>query len=262
MRPGCLAGGAHAADSLAGGDALAAVHADVGEVCVERAYVAVVADDDEEAVATAVPARPHHPAGLRGTDPGAVRRREVEPGVEAVPARAEEIADPSADRPAETEGHAGARAREGAERRRPGHTVGAEAGPALKPAECRVRVRPEDSVEGPGREAVPGELELERGDVPPVVPALEHARREAVAREAPERAACLGAGDAVHGDPGAALEEPYGPSRPGAQDAVDRPGVEASRLQADLEPGDVGGSCARRGSETEEPCERKQRDAG
>jgi hypothetical protein len=92
MRPRRLTGGADAANSLACGDALAAMDADVGEVGVHRAHVASVTDDDEIAVAAAVPARPDDPAASCGVDACPVGGGKVEPRVKAAPAGPEAVA--------------------------------------------------------------------------------------------------------------------------------------------------------------------------
>ena len=51
-------------------------------------------------------------------------------------------------------------------RGRPGHSVRSEPGPVLEAPQRSVRARAEVAVERPGGKAVPGERELERGDVP------------------------------------------------------------------------------------------------
>jgi hypothetical protein len=102
-----------------------------------------------------------------------------------------------------------------------------------------VDVRAEDAVEVPRREAVLGELELQRGDVPARVPEVEVPAAEAVPGEAAERAACLRAHDAVDLDPRTGLEFADRLLRCRAGDAVDRPLVEPARVQPDLQRGDA-----------------------
>ena len=143
-----------------------------------------------------------------------------------------------------------------------GEPVGAEPGPALKTAQCLIHVRAEDAVEGPGGKTVPGELELERGDVPAAVPAVHHPVAEAMSRVAAERPPGLRARDPVDGDSGAALQRAHAAPRSRAHDPVDRASVEPARLQPDLKGGDVGGPASTRiGDKREQPDEREQRNA-
>src|SRR5204862_7912030 len=92
-------------------------------------------------------------------------------------------------------------------------------------------------VERPGRKAVLGELELQRRDVPAGLPEPERAAAEPVAREAAQRAACLGADDAVDREAGVRLQPPDRLLRRRAREPVDRARIEPARVQADLEGG-------------------------
>ena len=182
--------------------------------------------------------------------------------MEAVAAGPEAVADGGVDGAHEPVGDMRPPVTESTERRGAGDSVRAEAGPALVAPQRGVRMRAEVSVEGPGREAVPGQLELERGDVPAPVAVVDHAVAEAVPRVASERPLRLRAGDPVDCDSRPALERAYGTPGPGAHDAVDRASVKPARLQPDLEGGDVGGSAGTRiGGEREQPDEREQRNA-
>src|SRR5438034_9137952 len=89
-----------------------------------------------------------------------------------------------------------------------------------------VDVRPEDPVERAGREAVEGELELQRRHVPALEPAVEGPRPEWVAPESAERSARLRPWNAVDRDPSAALQPADRASGRGARDAVDRAFIE------------------------------------
>jgi hypothetical protein len=82
---------------------------------------------------------------------------------------------------------------------------------------------------------MPGEEELERGNVPAAPPEHEHARTEAMPAEPSERTPRLRARDAVDGEAGSTLEAPDGRGRLRAADPVDRSEVEPLRAEGDLE---------------------------
>jgi hypothetical protein len=86
---------------------------------------------------------------------------------------------------------------------------------------------------------VPREEELERGDVPAGHAPAQGTAADAVAGEAPERAAGARADDPVGGEARAALEMQDGAPRGRAADPVDRAPVEAVRPERDLERGDA-----------------------
>src|SRR5207247_5950359 len=88
-------------------------------------------------------------------------------------------------------------------------------------------------------ESVPGELELERGDVPAEGAPVEHATADRVPPVAAERAAGALPGHAVRREPGAALEAPDRGLRGRAEDAVDRVEVDPLRAQGRLESRDA-----------------------
>jgi hypothetical protein len=147
-------------------------------------------------------------------------------------------------------------------RRSAGYPVCDDMGEALVPAKCGPCVGAEVTIEGPGGKTAPGKLELERGDVPAALAALQHSISEAVASVAAQYSSGLRAGDPVDDDPGPALERADGSPRPRAHDSVDGASVEPTRLESDLEGGDVGGSAGTRvGDKCEQPDEREQRNA-
>ena len=118
----------------------------------------------------------------------------------------------------------------------------------LEAPQRSVRARAEVAVERPGGKAVPGERELEGGDVP-----AARAEGELPAPEGPAppvAAHCLASarpGHAVGGQACASLEASQRLFGPGTEHAVDRPRVQPARPQADLKRGDVG-VAARKGA--------------
>jgi hypothetical protein len=74
---------------------------------------------------------------------------------------------------------------------------------------------------------VPGEEELEGGDIPASPTEHEHARPERMAAEPPQSAFRLRACDTVDREARSTLEAPDGGRRLRPADAVDRPEVEA-----------------------------------
>ena len=82
------------------------------------------------------------------------------------------------------------------DRCRPGGPVGHDPGPALEATKRSVGVRPESAVEVPGGKAMPGERELERGDVPPVRAESSAAAGRAGSASRNDRAPCACAGRA------------------------------------------------------------------
>src|SRR6185436_19210332 len=170
----------------------------------------------EVAVAAAVPARLDDATPSRRADAGPKEGGKVEAGVEAVAAGPEAVADGGVDGAHEPVGDMRPPVTESTERCGAGDSVRAEAGPALVAAQRGIRMRAEISVEGPGREAVPRELKLERGDVPAPVAVVHHAVAEAVPRVASERPLRLRAGDPVDCDPRPPLKRAHGTPRPRA----------------------------------------------
>jgi hypothetical protein len=145
-----------------------------------------------------------------------------------------------------------------------GGPVRIEAGPQLELPQRSVGVRPEDTVERGRREAVPGEGELERRDVPPA-----HADRKIPPSEGPaapvatERLAGPRPEDAVRGEARTALEPHDRPLGARAENAVDRPRVQTGGPETDLKRGDVRIPCTGRasregGREEPEHCESRR----
>src|SRR5437868_2753666 len=89
---------ADAADDLAARDPPPAAHAETGEMRVARADAVAVIDDDQVAEARDVPAGEDDAPRRGRAHLPARRRREVQAGVEAQPARPEAIADADAAR--------------------------------------------------------------------------------------------------------------------------------------------------------------------
>jgi hypothetical protein len=167
--------------------------------------------------------------------------------VKPVSARAEAVTEWGSDRAAEGDGGVG---RTTTKRRESGRSRGAvwtQVRPTLEAAQGGVGAGAESSVEGTRREAVRGERELERGDVPASLSHGEHASSELVPAIRPQGAARLPAGNAVDGDVGASLESADGCVRPGPHDAVDGPVVQATGVQRYLQGGDIGRAGAHRG---------------
>src|SRR5262245_44145000 len=197
MRTGRVAGSADEADAHTGADPHADPYVDAREVGVHAALPMAVRDGDEQAVAVA-PGRPHDL-----TRPGRVYRctkwsGEIDARVPAVAARPERIAEHRRrQRPRERQRNGRCGSCERVEGRRTGDAVRMQAGPLLELLECRVDVRAEDPVEVTGREAVLGEAELKRCDVPACVPEVQLPLPEAVTFEAAQCAACLGPDDSV-----------------------------------------------------------------
>jgi CDP-diacylglycerol--glycerol-3-phosphate 3-phosphatidyltransferase len=219
--------------------AAAGPNVDPREVRVERADAANVPNDDEVAVAAGVPLRVGHPPGASGADGSPIGRREVDPRMEAVVAGSEAVSDRSADRPHEADRGPRRRRTQRAHRSRAGYPVAPQAAPALVTEQRESGAGAEDAVDRPGREAVPGEEELEAGDVPTHHPLVQRAVPEAMACETPERRPCPRPGDAVDDEAGAALKAPDRRRRAWAGDAVDRAAVHPSGTERDLERGDT-----------------------
>src|SRR5207248_2417707 len=108
---------------------------------------------------------------------------DVDAGVKAEAARAEWARDRALQRPGERDRTLWRRSSERGEGRRAGPSVRSQARPALKAAQRALDATAEHAVERPRRKAVPGQLELERGDVPAEVPARKNAAPDPVATE-------------------------------------------------------------------------------
>ena len=128
----------------------------------------------------------HRPQPLRDTDPhdtsgrGRPHRRtgrgnEVDPRVEPRAARPERAAERGCDRPREPRRHDPVLSAQSGDRGAADDAVGRQSGPALEPPHGARQVGAERPVEDARREASPGELELERGDVGPLRALGEHA---------------------------------------------------------------------------------------
>jgi len=160
--------------------------------------------------------------------------------VPAIAARPEAVAEHRCGhRPREGQRNRRRRSGERLERHRAGDAVRLQRRPVLEAAQGRVDPRAEDPVEVAGGEAVLGEPELERRDVPAFLAEVELASPQPVAREAAEGLARLRADDPVDRDVGALLEAAncLRGARPG--EPVDRALVEPMRTQADLKGGDA-----------------------
>jgi hypothetical protein len=115
-----------------------------------------------------------------------------------------------------------------------GDAVNGQAGPPLEASERLLGVDAEAAVEGCGREAVPGEEELEGGDVPTCGTAGQRATAEQVLAVTAEGAAGARVGDTGRVEPRADLKALHGRASYGTGEPVDRPRVEAARLKRDL----------------------------
>ena len=158
--------------------------------------------------------------------------------MEPVPARTERAAERPPDRPRERDRQPRQRRVQRGKRAARRHAVGPKVGEALEPPQRARRPAPEAAVERAGRKAVPGEQELELGDVPAEGAQRERPAAERVPAVAAERGASPRPGHAVHGQVGAALERAHGSRRRRAGDAVDRPRVETAGAEGDLESRD------------------------
>jgi hypothetical protein len=114
----------------------------------------------------------------------------------------------------------------------------------LKALQRRLGADAETAVERRRGEAVPGEEELERGDVPARCTAGQRPAAEQIAAVAAEGLARRRVADAGSGEAGADLETLHRGRRRGPSDPVDGAAVEAARVEAYLQGGDS--SVARR----------------
>ncbi len=130
------------------------------------------------------------------------------------------------------------------ERRRAHDSIGPEGRVALKAADRRDARRSVPPIQRPRGESVRAEQELCLGDVPASIARRDRAHAEAMATVAAERGAGDRPGNPVDNQPVPALEHADGGNRAGADDPVDRAGVQAPTLQRDLQRGDSGTRCA------------------
>src|SRR2546422_4092511 len=131
--------------------------------------------------------------------------------MELVSARPETVAEPrDLQRPRQRERGSRRSTGKRAQRRWARDSVDVESCPVLEAPQRVAGVRPEDPVEHARRKAVPGELELEGGDVPALEPVLERPRAERVPSETAEGASGLRTWDAVDHDVRVPLEVAHG----------------------------------------------------
>src|SRR5205085_567841 len=129
-----------------------------------------------------------------------------DPSVEAVVARTERRREGPLQRPGERDRDRRRRPVERCERCGAGAAVRCEPGGALEALHGAGGAVAVVAVERPRREAVLGEQELERRDVPALDALPQQPAAEPMAAEAPEGAARVGPEDAVGGEPVSALE--------------------------------------------------------
>src|SRR5207247_9706918 len=122
-------------------------------------------DDDELAESPADGREDDSPA-CRSTDGRALGRRDVDPGMEAIPSRAEEVADWACNRLNEPDRRTRQRPAKRSIGRGARGPVRLQPGPDLELPQRSVGVRPEHPVEDRRRKTVPRERELKRRDVP------------------------------------------------------------------------------------------------
>src|SRR2546422_2952520 len=224
MRAGRVARRADQADLGAGRDSLADADVDSREMGVERADA--VADRDRHLVAPSGAGAGEDDAARAGRqNRDAERSGDVDPGMEAVAARAEPVPEQALERPVEPDRRARRRAAQGGTRQRAGDAGRRQSGPALEPQQRSLELGPERTVELPRREAVPGEEILELGDVP-----AGHSLGE---RAAAKRGLAPGAEGNPCLEPAAPVaQRPNGRERPRPGEAVDRAAVEMPAAQA------------------------------
>ena len=122
----------------------------------------------------------------------------------------------------------------------PGDTDARQVGETLEAAHRSLQAWAEGAVEGPRREAVPGELELELGDVPAAHAGGERARPELRPPEPSEGVARAGPDDPVGLQAFPLLEGQKRLVRLRPAPAVDRADVRVGGPQRHLQGGDVG----------------------
>src|SRR5205809_491629 len=118
-------------------------------------------DDDELAESPADGREDASPA-CRSTDGRALGRRDVDPGMEAIPSRAEEVADWACNRLNEPDRRTRQRPAKRSKGRGARGPVRLQPGPDLELPQRSVGVRPEHPVEDRRRKTVPRERELKR----------------------------------------------------------------------------------------------------
>ena len=251
MRAGRTAGVSDEADTSAHGQSFADADVDPRQVRVHRDDSTVVRDLDELAEA-AVPAGEHDTSGACRTDRRSLRRREVDARVKAPAARPEGARDHPLNRPAESKRALGRRRPQGGESCGPCPSVGCEPGPCLEGDERLFRPLAQHAVEVPGGKPVPGESELQSGDVPSDRAVREHAASDRVPPPPPERSARLGAWNSVDLETGAALQTPHRGRRAGPEHAVDRADVQALHRERCLERGNARAPLSPRGRRHEQ----------
>ena len=99
-----------------------------------------VSDLDEVPPAAAARAGEDDPPGSCGADRSALRRGEVDPGMEPVAARAEDVADGRDQRSCKADRAAGERPAQSSDRGRPSDPVRPDPGPLLETTKRGVRV--------------------------------------------------------------------------------------------------------------------------
>ena len=183
--------------------------------------------------------------------------------MEAVAPRAEQVAVGARHRNQELDRRARHRPPKGRVRRGPAVPSGSRPAQQLELPQRRVGVRAEHAVEDRRREAVPGERELERRDVPPAAADRQVSPPERPPPSVPaEGLARARSEHAVRGEARPALEPHDRPLGARAENAVDRPVVQAVRPEPNLKGGHVRAACtggASREGGREEPEYRESR---
>src|SRR5215210_2908932 len=154
------------ADGRADHDALTDPNPDPGQMRIAGADPLSVVDDDELAPPAAARTREDDSARTGRGDRGSGRCRKVEPCMEPRAPRPERISDRPREGAREPEWGSRQRRPQRGERGRPGQAGLIDSGPSLEAPQRRIRMPPGEAVERCRGKSVPGESELQRGDVP------------------------------------------------------------------------------------------------
>src|SRR5918994_3925774 len=246
------------ADALTGLDVLADADADPGEVRIHRPRPTPVRDRHEPPPAAETEAGEGDPARRRCDDRRSPAPGKVDPRVEAVAARTEDVAVGTCNGRREGDGTARRSPSEGSDDGRTCDAVGWQTRPALALAQGLACGRAEMSIELARGESMPGKGELQRCDIP-----AAHAGRQDPSTETgflAEPAESLlraRAGHSVDGQASAALKQAHARDRSRAEHAVDGAAVEPTLPQPHLEGCDFGITDRPRGGREQERHEKR-----